>query len=154
MRGIARVATFCLVASLPARADVADAGPHEGVLSCEPATRPGRVRCDATAYVGTDESIAWGDVVLLETPPFISVLRGRIGPHDATMRTPTTWRWEFALVARAVGDGEVVGRARLVVCRDKTCSPREVPLVGHVVIGAEASSTPPGSSPPRLDGGK
>jgi hypothetical protein len=145
MRGIARVATLCLVASLPARADVGDAGPHEGVLSCEPAIRPGRVRCEATAYVGADESIAWGDVVLLETPSFISVLRGRIGPHDATMRAPTTWRWEFALVARAVGDGDVVGRARLVVCHDKTCQPRELPLVGHVVIGGDAAPHDGGS---------
>jgi hypothetical protein len=161
MRGIARVAAFCLIGSLPARADVADAGiapslsagPHEGVLACEAATRPGRVRCEARVYVANGESITWGDVVLLETPPFLVPLRGRVGPHDATVRTPMTWRWEFALVARATGDGDVVGRARLVVCREKTCQPRELPLVGHVAIGPDASSSPPRSAPAPIDAG-
>jgi hypothetical protein len=139
--------------SVPARADVADAGPPEGVLSCEPATRPGRVRCEARVYAAEGESITWGDVVLLETPPFVSALRGRVGPHDATVRTPTTWRWEFALVAHAMGDGDVVGRARLVVCREKTCLPRELPLVGHVAIGANASASPPRSAPAPIDAG-
>src|SRR5580658_677942 len=153
MRGIARVAAFCLIASLPARAEVADAGPHEGVLSCEPAPRPGRVRCEARVYAAEGESITWGDVVLLEIPPFLSALRGRVGPHDATVRTPATWRWEFALVARATGKGDVVGRARLVVCRAKTCLPRELPLVGHVAIGAEPASSPPRATPAQIDAG-
>ena len=88
--------------------------------------------------MGPEESIAWGDVVLLASPAFLTPLRARIGPHDATIRASSTWRWEFALAARTTGSGDVVGRARLVVCRDKTCLPREIPLVGHVVIGPEA----------------
>src|SRR5580658_3799573 len=137
MRGVARVAAFCLMGSVPARADVADAGPPEGVLSCEPATRPGRVRCEARVYAAEGESITWGAVVLLETPPFVSALRGRAGPHDATVRTPTTRRSECAVVAPAMRHGDVAGRAPLVVCREKTCLPRELPLARQVAIGAK-----------------
>jgi hypothetical protein len=153
MRGVARlvgmiaaVGVFCGAATLRASAlaDSSDAAAPPGLLSCEPASKPGRVRCEARVYVAEGESIAWGDVVLLAAPSFVSALRGRIGPHDATIRSPTTWRWEFALVARANGGGDVVGRARLVVCREKACLPRELPLVGRVVVGVEAR---------QLDGG-
>lgn len=150
MRGIARVAAMITAVGVPcwatpwalALADSSDAAAPAALppaeLSCEPAAKPGRVRCEARVYAAEGESIAWGDVVLLAAPSFLSALRGRIGPHDATIRSPTTWRWEFALVARANGGGDVVGRARLVVCREKACLPRELPLVGRVVVGAEA----------------
>jgi hypothetical protein len=134
------------VVSLPAvrwaRADPPDASASMGLLSCEPASRPGRVLCQARVYVAEGDEIAWGDVVLLDVPPFASALRGRIGPHDATTRLPRTWLWEFALVARGAGSGEVTARARLVVCREKACLPREVPLVGRVVAGASADAGP------------
>lgn len=150
MRGLARlvgmvtaVGVFSGAARLTsALAGSSDAGAPTptptSLLACEPAPKPGRVHCEARVYVSEGESIAWGDVVLLAAPSFVSALRGRIGPHDATIRSPATWRWEFALVARANGGGDVVGRARLVVCREKVCLPRELPLVGRVVVGTEA----------------
>jgi len=114
-----------------------DAGPPMAALTCAPVQAPGRVRCDVEARVAPGESIAWGDVVLVETPAFISPLRARIGPHDATTRSPSAWRWEFALVARSKGVGQVEGRARLVVCREGTCLPRELTVSGRVVVGRD-----------------
>ena len=114
-----------------------DAGVSSATLICGPVAAPGRVRCHVDAEVGPGEAIAWGDVVLVSTPAFISVLRGRIGPHEATTHLPASWRWEFALVARGKGVGEVEGRARLVVCREGTCLPRELPAKGRIVVGQD-----------------
>jgi len=104
-------------------------------MTCDHVDGPGRVRCEVEARVSPGESIMWGDVVILRTPPFVGALRGRIGPHEATVREPEVWRWALVLVARARGAGDVDARVRLVVCRDKTCAPIEVDLVGHVVAG-------------------
>jgi hypothetical protein len=104
-------------------------------MICERVDAPGRVRCDVEARVGTGESIQWGDVVIARTPAFVGALRGRIGPHDATAREAEVWRWALALVARDRGSGDVEGRVRLVVCKGGACAPREVPVVGRVVVG-------------------
>jgi hypothetical protein len=106
------------------------------VMTCERASAPGRVRCDVEARVGAGESIAWGDVVIERTPAFADALRGRIGPHDATVREPQLWRWGLALVAREAGAGEVLARVRLVVCQGARCTGTDVSVVGRVVAGA------------------
>jgi hypothetical protein len=129
------VVALALVASGSARGDDAGAGATHATMTCERVDGPGRVRCDVEARVAPGESIQWGDVVITRTPAFASALRGRIGPHDATARDAEVWRWALALVARERGSGEVEGRVRLVVCRGAACAPREVPMVGRVVVG-------------------
>ena len=104
-------------------------------MTCEHVEAPGRVRCDVEASVGPGETIVWGDVVIVRTPPFVGALRGRIGPHEATSRDPDVWRWALALVAREKGGGEVEGRVRLVVCKGTKCLPRELPVTARVVAG-------------------
>jgi hypothetical protein len=130
----ASVAAAVLCASVVARADV-DAGSVHASLTCDRADGPGRVRCEVEARVDPGESIAWGDVILLQTPAFTLVLRGRIGPHDATVQEPDVWRWAFALAARNKGAGDIDARIRLVVCQGKTCAPLEVPVSGKIVVG-------------------
>ncbi len=112
-----------------------DAGAAQATMTCERAATPGRVRCEVEARVGSGESIAWGDVVLIRMPPFATALRGRIGPHDASVREAHLWRWAFAVVARENGSGPIEGRVRVVVCRDQTCATREVPVVGTMTVG-------------------
>jgi hypothetical protein len=80
-------------------------------------------------------SISWGDVVLLDAPPFVTVLRGRIGPRDAVVHEPDVWRWALALVAKEKGSGDVRARVRLVGCRAGKCEPREEGVIGKVVVG-------------------
>jgi hypothetical protein len=112
-----------------------DAGALRVTMSCEHVDGPGRVRCEVEARAPAETSITWGDVVLLETPPFVSALRGRIGPREAVVHDPDLWRWALALVARQKGSGDVRARVRLVVCRRGECGPREEGVVGHVVAG-------------------
>jgi hypothetical protein len=124
----------------PAPQDDAGKGPPDASapvasMTCERTALPGRVRCEVEARVGAGESISWGDVVLRRMPPFASALRGRIGPRDASIREPDLWRWPFALVAREKGAGEVGGQVRVLVCRDRACIAREVPVVGEVDVG-------------------
>lgn len=128
------VAALVLAEACPVRAD-ADGGPIQATLACDHVDGPGRVRCEAEARVPSGESIQWGDVVLLETPRFTLVLRGRIGPHDATLQQPDVWRWAFALAARDKGSGDLVARIRMVVCQGKSCGPVEVKVAGKVVVG-------------------
>ena len=113
----------------------ADAGDLRVEMRCERVDAPGRVRCEVEALAPPGESISAGDVVILRTPPFVSALRGRIGPNDATTRDPGVWRWAFALAARARGSGDVDALARLVVCHGARCLPLEAPVKGTVVVG-------------------
>jgi hypothetical protein len=131
---------FTALAALAASAASAafaqeDAGAPLATMTCDRTAAPGRVRCEVEARVGPGESIAWGDVVLVRMPPFTTALRGRIGPHDASVREAGLWRWAFAVVARDRGSGEIEGRVRVVVCRDQTCALREIPVLGRVVAG-------------------
>jgi len=112
-----------------------DAGATRVEMRCARIDAPGRVRCEVEARVGGGESISSGDVVIARTPGFVRALRGRIGPHDATTREADVWRWALALAANEKGSGDVEVRVRLVVCRAGPCTPREVPAVGHVVVG-------------------
>jgi hypothetical protein len=112
-----------------------DAGLPRATMTCEHVAAPGRVRCDVEARVGSGETITWGDLVIARTPPFAGALRGRIGPHDATAHEADLWRWALALVAREKGSGDVEVRVRLVVCKAGVCGPREMLVVGHVVVG-------------------
>jgi hypothetical protein len=112
-----------------------DAGALSAEMRCERIDSPGRVRCEVEARVAPGESIAAGDVVIVRTPSFVSALRGRIGPHDATTHEAQIWRWALALAARERGSGDVEARVRLVVCRLATCTPREVPITARVIVG-------------------
>jgi hypothetical protein len=142
----ALLALVLSVAQAAAQQDAGVAGPDAGIvlreigapqatLTCERAAAPGRVRCEVEARVAAGDSISWGDVVLERVPPFAIALRGRIGPHDASIREPGLWRWPFALVARGRGAGLVEGQMRVIVCADKACAAREVPVVGEVDVG-------------------
>jgi len=104
-------------------------------MTCERIDTPGRIRCEVTARVTSPESISTGDVIIVRTPPFIIALRGRIGPDAATTREAEVWRWAFALAARDRGSGDVEARARMVVCRNGLCEPRQAPLTAHVAVG-------------------
>ena len=124
-----------------------DAGAPRALMTCERADGPGRVRCEVEVIALPGGSITWGDVELTHMPPFTSALRGRIGPGDATVRRPDSWRWGLALVARTKGTGDVEARVRLVECRGApgespdagathdSCVPYEVPVTGHIVVG-------------------
>jgi hypothetical protein len=121
--------------SVAASADAPAAPSVQAVMTCERATRPGRVRCDVEARVDGAETLRWGDVQILEVPETVIPLRGRIGPGDATVREPNLWRWEFAVIARSPGEATLSGQARLVLCRRDACMPHVVPVRGVLRVG-------------------
>jgi hypothetical protein len=128
-------AAMCAMAASPVPHDAADTPPPKATMSCAPVSGPGRVHCEVEARVEAGQSIRWADVILVATPPFVSALRARIGPRDATQRTARSWRWAFALVARERGSGDVEGTVRLVVCREAVCLPEKVPVRAQVAVG-------------------
>ena len=134
MRKVGLAAFAALALSVAPAVAQQDAAPR-ATMTCEGAAAPGRVRCEVEARVQPGDSISWGDVVLQSVPPFATALRGRIGPHDASVREPGLWRWVFALVARTKGAGQVLGQVRVVVCRDKACGSTQVSVVGQVEVG-------------------
>ena len=100
------------------------AGALAVAVTCESAPGAGRVRCEARvepsravdAGVASAPEIAWADLVVVKTSPFLTALRGRIAPAEASERTANRWTFAFALVARERGTGQVVVRARAVLC--------------------------------------
>jgi hypothetical protein len=129
------VALACTATNADAARGQEDAGMPRAEMRCERVDGPGRVRCEVEARVAQGESIAGGDVVIVRTPSFVTALRGRIGPHDATTRETDIWRWAFALAARERGSGEVEARVRLIVCHAGACLPRQAPMTARVVVG-------------------
>jgi hypothetical protein len=134
--GLAGAVVLTCTRPTPAQDDAGTPPEQPSVtMTCDRADAPGRVLCGVEARVGAEESIAWGDVVLVGTPPFVAALRGRIGPNDATAREAHYWRWALALAIRQRGRGSVDARVRLVVCHGDRCAPRELPVKGLVVAG-------------------
>jgi hypothetical protein len=125
-----------------ARAKEPDEAKVTATMQCERATEPGRVKCSIEARAAGGRSIAWADVALLELPEFISALKGRIGPADATSHEPALQRWAFGLVAKKTGEGEAKARVRAVVCdvaggdaAAPRCAPTTVDVRATVHVG-------------------
>jgi hypothetical protein len=100
----------------------ADPVPLDAAMICTPAAGPGRVRCDAEVRAPADARLTWADVVILEAPPSVTPLKGRLAPSDATESRDASWRWAFAVVAKAHGKGELKARVRAVICRGDACA--------------------------------
>lgn len=128
----------CVAVSGRAHADDAGAAPQGETVSasatCDKVMGPGRVRCAAELRPGAGETVRWADLQIVETPAFVSALKGRVGPADAT-REPAKWRFSFGLVARARGSADVTLRVRAVVCRGEVCRPEVLPVLAKVAVG-------------------
>jgi hypothetical protein len=134
------VALFTGIAVLPSIADAdVDAGiepaPLRATVVCDQPAAPGRLRCDVEAR-GKQGTIRWADVEIVSAPAFITLLRGRAGPRDATTREADLWRWSLGLASRDRGEGDVTVRVRAVLCEGDVCTPAEVVAPGHVRVGA------------------
>lgn len=103
-------------------------------MQCDRAGEPGRVRCTVEAKI-KEGTIRWGDVVIRSSPGFALPLKGRIGPNEASLKEPTTWRWALALVAKTTGRGELVADVRLLVCGEGGCVAKTVETRAKVTVG-------------------
>jgi hypothetical protein len=112
----------------------AGTGILRATVVCDQPGAPGRLRCDVEARgKGT---LRWADVEIVLAPAFITPLRGRVGPREATTRENDLWRWSLGLVSRERGEGDVTARVRAVVCEGDVCTPEEVVAIGHVKVGS------------------
>jgi hypothetical protein len=123
----------CATLAPESRAD--DAAPPRTTMTCERLAQPGRMKCDVEARATAGSAIRWGDVEVVRAPAFTTVLRGRIGPHEATAREDDVWRWAFALVAREAGSGDVEAKVRVVECVGAKCTPRQVTVTARAQVG-------------------
>jgi hypothetical protein len=111
------------------------------LAACPPADAPGRVKCTADLKVEPGAKIAWADVVISSAPSFVVPLRGRMPPSDAIETRDDLWKFAFAIVAKQRGRGELVLRARAVVCTvsanhsGDACHPEEREIRTVVSVG-------------------
>jgi hypothetical protein len=129
------LAVFATLA--PSSADEAIPPPRAtAAITCAHAAEPGRVRCEVEAKPPPGGAILkWADAVLVSTPPFVTPLRARVGPSDATTHEDSVWRWAIALAARTRGSGEVEARVRIVSCVRDACVPSEITVHATLVVG-------------------
>jgi hypothetical protein len=113
----------------------ADPGALRATVVCDQPAAPGRLRCDVEAR-GRQGTVRWADVEVVRAPSFITPLRGRVGPREATTRESDLWRWSLGLAARDRGEGDVTVRVRAVLCEGDACTPEEVVVSGHVKVGS------------------
>lgn len=107
---------------------------------CQRVASPGRVLCEVETEVQSGE-LAWADTVVLSTPAFAKPLRARVGPSEASARTPRRLRLPVALVATATGDGTVVFGARGVACSDQgNCEAFRIESRAELHVGPESPS--------------
>ena len=104
-------------------------------MECAHVSEPGRVRCEVEVKAPAGAVLRWADLVVTKAPPFVTPLRARVGPLEASAREETVWRWAIALAARARGAGELAARIRLVTCVKDVCAPTEIEARGEVVVG-------------------
>ncbi len=88
-------------------------------LTCQRRPTPGRVVCEAELEVESGV-LSWGDVLVLEAPPFALPLRSRVGQSAVVMQTAQRQRLQLALATTDAGQGTLKVRARAVLCPDAT----------------------------------
>ncbi len=134
--GAALALGLSLAVAQRAHADAPVVDPPPSVkMTCERIAQPGRVRCEVEARVAAGTVIRWGDVEIVTVPAFVTPLRGRIGPREATTREDDAWKWALALAARERGAGDVQARVRLVTCVAAKCASRQIAVTGRVQVG-------------------
>ncbi len=127
---------FALVLSVTSALSASSAPPAPTVTArCQPTLTPGRVLCEVEAEVSAGR-LSWADAVVVSSPDFARPLRGRVGPSEATARTPRRVRLPVALVATHEGSGELRLRSRVVSCTDdERCTPFERSVSATVQVG-------------------
>ena len=111
------VACFGVAAALATVAQAEPAPPASARLSCRPEAGPGRVLCELEVEASSAFRLSWADSLVVRSPEFASPLRARVGPSQASAKTPTRLRLPIALAATSAGEGQLEVSARWVVCR-------------------------------------
>ena len=127
--------TLVVISGLAGVAWSADVPQATVTFVCPRASQPGRVKCELEARPAKGAVLKWADAVLVSAPPFITLLRARVGSGDTTTREDSVWHWTVALAARTRGTGDVEARVRVVSCVGDACVPTETTLRAALVVG-------------------
>jgi hypothetical protein len=108
-------------------------------LSCRAEAAPGRVLCELKYTASAGVRLAWADALVTSTPDFVKPLRARIPPDRFKGAGAGERKLTLAFVAAKAGVGQVVVKARAVVCRGEgereSCRPESQDTRAEIRVG-------------------
>jgi hypothetical protein len=108
-------------------------------LSCRPEAAPGRVLCELKYTASAGARLVWADALVTSTPEFMKPLRARVTPERFKGAAPGERKLTLAFVAAKAGVGQVVVKARAVVCRGQaeaeSCRPESQDTRAEIRVG-------------------
>jgi hypothetical protein len=109
-------------------------------LSCRAEAAPGRVLCELKYDAREGTRLVWVDALVTASPEFVRPLRSRVTPERFRAAGSVERKLNLAFVATQGGVGQVVVRARAVLCRgqgpSERCRPETRDVRAEIRVGA------------------
>jgi hypothetical protein len=109
-------------------------------LSCRPEAGPGRVLCELKCHAPAGTRLVWADALVTRTPDFVKPLRSRLSPERFGAAGSGERKLSLAFVASQNGVGQVLVRARGVICRGQgsteSCRPETRDIQAEIRVGS------------------
>jgi len=133
-----RSALFGLSLLLAAPVSAEDAGVR-AELVCRAEAAPGRVLCELKYTANAGARLVWADALVTSAPDFVKPLRARVAPERFKGAAPGERKLTLAFVAAKAGVGQVIVKARAVVCRGEgereSCRPESQDARAEIRVG-------------------
>jgi hypothetical protein len=137
--GALRMSPTSLCALLLAGPVSAEVPGMQAQLSCRAEAAPGRVLCELKYTANAGARLVWADALVTSTPDFAKPLRARIPPDRFKGAGAGERKLTLAFVAAKAGVGQVVVKARAVVCRGdgehESCRPESHDTLAEIRVG-------------------
>jgi hypothetical protein len=108
-------------------------------LGCRAEAAPGRVLCELKYTANEGARLVWADALVTSVPDFVKPLRARITPERFKGAGVGERKLTLAFVAAKAGAGDVVVKARAVVCRGEgereSCRPESQDTRAEIRVG-------------------
>ena len=117
----------------------AQAAGMQAELSCRAEAAPGRVLCELKYTANPGGRLVWTDALVTAAPEFVRPLRSRVTPERFKEAGSAERKLALAFVASKSGTGQVMVKARAVVCRgrgdDERCRPESHDVAAEIRVG-------------------
>ena len=108
-------------------------------LVCRAEAAPGRVLCELKYTAKPGARLVWADALVTSAPEFVKPLRTRVTPERFKGTAVGERKLSLAFVAAKAGVGQVVVKARAVVCRgegeQERCRPESQDARAEIRVG-------------------
>ena len=108
-------------------------------LTCRREAAPGRVLCELKYVAASGARLVWADALVTSAPEFVRPLRARVTPERFKGAGSGERKLSLAFVAAKAGVGQVVVKARAVVCRGEgdreSCRPESSDTRAEIRVG-------------------